>query len=522
MVRSSPARLRPAVLALVLVGWLAAIGARGSESGADLAVTLRAARGSLAAGTAQIYEISVTNHGPEVATAVELQHELPRGAQLLGVEPSALGCEPLRGLLVRCDLGDLERGASAQIVVGARIDSRAEGKLVSEVVVVGDHADPVGANDEDVVETTVVPARQAIAVSRDRDSLVVATLKEGETSVGLAFFEPRPDGERGHKVEAVGFRSAALTAMPSFGGSDAPEIASLAAGFDAGTKVVLLDAASRELIAEHDIGGEWQARGIVALESFAGGAAPELALLLDAAAAHRSSIVIIDAASGRSVREHQLAPSLVPTEMVAIPSVEAGSTAEVAILGRARDTGETLVLVLDVDRGIFREHRLGPGLLPLGIVKLGDLALEGGTSAVDLAALVLEAASFDVRALVLDAGNGELLRSVDFDDDLLAGAFAAVPGAVDGSTTALAAAGVRSAGPLEVEIRDPVTGDYLARVAIEAQDRVTVPLALVAYGGLVSGPGPGVGLLYEHPGEPTRFWIFDASSARSGLTLLLP
>lgn len=85
--------------------------------GPDLRVTKTADAGTVTAGSAIGFTITVTNAGPGVATGVTLSDPLPTGAGLSWSEsPDVTACSITAGVL-NCSFGDMAAGASASVHV---------------------------------------------------------------------------------------------------------------------------------------------------------------------------------------------------------------------------------------------------------------------------------------------------------------------------------------------------------------------------------------------------------------------
>lgn len=524
---------RPGLVALMLAA--VAGGATGPEGDpveeADLAVALGTRAGPMVAGRVHVYELAVTNGGPGRATGVTLQHELPDGGVFLGVEPASTACHLHSAVLVECDLGALEPGAAIDLRIGVLIDHRRDGRASSEAVVAASEPDPDGANDQAEAATELVAARAMVATHRGGEPALVMTLKEGETSVGIVFAHPAGGAEREHSVEAPGCRAVSLAVAPSFGGGPAPEIAILAAGFGGETRVLLLDSASRELLGDHEVAGDWLAMEVVALESFAGTAAPELALLLRARDGGELRVRVIDAASGRAVGDHRVAPSAaatgaagavpVPIGMVAVPSFDGTPSPELAILTRSPVTGEVRVVAVDAGSGArVGDVSLDSGHFPLGIVAAEVPNPGGATPVAPVAVLVLGDGGLDAR--VLDVASGAAVGSVDFGDAVWPAAFAALPHFGGGPASELALFGREEAGTLRVTLKDAATGVAIGSIAVGGPLPAPVPLGLAALESFAGGPAPELALLFESAAQPTRVAIFDAQGGEPLFTFSLP
>jgi uncharacterized repeat protein (TIGR01451 family) len=133
---------------------------------ADLKVGLAATPDPVLAGGNLTYTATVTNHGPEDATGVQLVVDIPTGMPFVsapaGCEPSARVSPP--GLVVTCDVGAIASSAQAtrQIILKAA----ATGPITASASVSGDQVDPDSSNNT-VSEDSVVTAVSDVSVTLD-------------------------------------------------------------------------------------------------------------------------------------------------------------------------------------------------------------------------------------------------------------------------------------------------------------------------------------------------------------------
>ena len=89
---------------------------QGPTSPVDLRTTKELVSGPLAVGAVARYRLTVINRGPTRATGVRLVDTPSLGVDVRGVRPSQGRCDT-QGGTVRCDLGDLDAGAVATVLV---------------------------------------------------------------------------------------------------------------------------------------------------------------------------------------------------------------------------------------------------------------------------------------------------------------------------------------------------------------------------------------------------------------------
>jgi uncharacterized repeat protein (TIGR01451 family) len=98
------------------------------------------------------YTITVTNHGPDTATGIEVETNLPEGLSF-----NAANSDPIcsGNPLVTCTVGNLGGGASTNFVLAA--NTHAVKSVFNTFVVQTSDTDPTPGNDSVTVETTIQP-----------------------------------------------------------------------------------------------------------------------------------------------------------------------------------------------------------------------------------------------------------------------------------------------------------------------------------------------------------------------------
>jgi uncharacterized repeat protein (TIGR01451 family) len=151
---------------------------------ADLAVTKTADDEIVAPGAPVIYTVTVTNNGPNVATAVSLVDDLPADTAFVSVDPAG-SCSYAAGTHdVTCTLGDLGVGASAVVTIQVNAPATA-GEIVNTATAssVVDELPPV---DRSAELTTIV---YEMAVTNEVLSFT-ATTRTGTREARLEWRNP--------------------------------------------------------------------------------------------------------------------------------------------------------------------------------------------------------------------------------------------------------------------------------------------------------------------------------------------
>lgn len=95
------------------------------------------------------YTVTVTNDGPDDATNVVLEDEVPAGITIVSATPSVGTCSITT--TISCDLGDLTNGSSATVTIVAT--TTAKGTLLNKVSVTADQTDTDGSNSANTERT---------------------------------------------------------------------------------------------------------------------------------------------------------------------------------------------------------------------------------------------------------------------------------------------------------------------------------------------------------------------------------
>jgi len=118
---------------------------------ADLSITTKDSHSTSGwVGNVLAYELKATNHGPDVATAVKLASEAPKGVELVSATASQGRCSSegniAVGTKVVCDLGNLREGDATTVKIKVRLG--AAGTIPSTATVEGEGFDYYGGNSK--------------------------------------------------------------------------------------------------------------------------------------------------------------------------------------------------------------------------------------------------------------------------------------------------------------------------------------------------------------------------------------
>ena len=118
---------------------------------ADLSITTKDSLGTSGwVGNVLAYELKATNNGPDVATAVKLASEAPKGVELVSATTGQGRCSgegnAAVGTKVVCELGDLREGDATTVKIKVR--PRAAGTIPSTATVESEGFDYYGGNSK--------------------------------------------------------------------------------------------------------------------------------------------------------------------------------------------------------------------------------------------------------------------------------------------------------------------------------------------------------------------------------------
>ncbi len=129
----------------------------GVADSSDLTVTKTVSDASPQEGDTIIYDVTVTNNGPDDATGVQVTDALPAGLSFVSADASAGSYDEASGVW---NVGPLAMGERAQLQMRVSVDAGTAGTTIANGAAVSgaDQSDPNGGNDADAAPVGVSPA----------------------------------------------------------------------------------------------------------------------------------------------------------------------------------------------------------------------------------------------------------------------------------------------------------------------------------------------------------------------------
>ncbi len=249
----------------------------------------------------------------------------------------------------------------------------------------------------------------------------------------------------------------ALEVVPSFGGSSADEVLVLGRRASGANRVWLKDAKSGRLLTTISLSNAFVPADVGVISSFGGGTAPEIALAVQNLASQTSEVRTFDAGSGALLGTLALDSGVIPRFVTGVASFGGTAADEVAIVGQGEGTGRVRVVVLDASSGaLLTDRSLGSRVRPLALETVPDF---GSTPAEELALLVRLTRSEKAKVFVIDASAGTNLRTFSLPKKNNPRALGVVPslGATSASEVALIVTQTRT-GDIRAIVRDAKNG----------------------------------------------------------------
>lgn len=134
---------------------------------ADLSITKTTPSTSAPAGSNLTYTITVTNNGPQAATAATVTDVIPANTTFVSANPSQGSCSGTT--TVTCNLGGLTNGGTATVTLVVHVTGPT-GTVVNTASVAGSPTDPIGSNN--AATTPPVPVTPAAVPTLDELGLI--------------------------------------------------------------------------------------------------------------------------------------------------------------------------------------------------------------------------------------------------------------------------------------------------------------------------------------------------------------
>jgi uncharacterized repeat protein (TIGR01451 family) len=187
---------------------------------ADLSIVKSDSPDPVVTGHSLTYQITVTNHGPSMATDVIVTDALPPGLTLPSATPSQGNCNIASD--ITCDLGSLANGAEATITIVANVAPSATRTLTNTATVAGNEYDDYTTNNAATTATTVYHVPDAVDDTAE-------TLEDTPITIPVLANDIDPDadvllvtgvGSAGHGTVTTNGATVAYTPTLNFNGTD--------------------------------------------------------------------------------------------------------------------------------------------------------------------------------------------------------------------------------------------------------------------------------------------------------------
>ena len=281
------------------------------------------------------------------------------------------------------------------------------------------------------------------------------------------------DGNSGATIQSLFFVAALSTldmeTIDSFAGTAANEVAVLLNDpVTRQSRIMIKDASSGALLNTLTYATTLTPIDFEVLPDFAGGPAPEIALLLrESTGAQRVRVMIKDAGTGATVRDQFFVKSFMPMDLEILPDFGGTSSPELAVLARNCADDRVQVLVKDADNGVLLNSvPYAKNFIPLDLEVVPDF---GGTSAAELAVLARSSVDGSIVVRVKDSQSDATLSAVNFSKFFTPHQFEMVPH-FGGSAAGEIALVLRqnSNGSMRVLVKDASTGATLQNMTFAA------------------------------------------------------
>ena len=324
------------------------------------------------AGELQTYLLQVTNNGPAAAAGVMLEELPPADAYFVSVEPEAPTCMEAGGV-VTCDLPNLGVGEVFEARFDVLVDPRFAGVLSNSGSTWHGATDPNPTNNDAVEDTEILPLvdLEALPDINGNGSSDVAVLESGSLRYTVL------DGETGNVISSDDFQPEfqpiAMAWLPSFAGSDAPELVILAERNDGAVGIFVRDARNATPLRFWDLSPDYSPLYLATVPSFGGTGSWEIAVLARRISDGMPRVFVLDASSGVLLKAFNFPAAYFPLGLEVVPDFTGNAAAELAVPGRRGTDRAVLTTFKDSATGAtaaqwFNAHTL----MPLASAAVGD------------------------------------------------------------------------------------------------------------------------------------------------------
>jgi uncharacterized repeat protein (TIGR01451 family) len=425
------------------------------------------------AGRYQLYQLTVTNHGPDPAESVEVVDALPAGVTLVLAEPTA-ACGEAAGI-VTCALGDLAVGDSATVTIHVYVGLQELPAPLDNMATVSSETDDPESGNNDVMESTEVIPFADLAVLSDVDDNgfpEVAVPLEGSIEVLV-----KDVGSLGvvhqTKVFPAGWTLAGFARKPGINGA-LDDVAVMAVDLVSGAAEVRIVAGiDGSLLATAQLpdgfrplamtlipdDGTKRALAVVAARRFSDGA---------------SRFFVFDADTGAELGTIGLGPTLWPIDLAAVANFGADARVELGILAVNSANGGKRILVKELDGTVLNVHNLPIELMPVALTRVANCC---GLAAEELAVLGWDRDSDRVRGRAADADSEAVISDRIFAVQASPSAVGVIDNFGGATADELVALYRNAAGQAATRVRDVQDGGQLFAGAVGAATG-SIPLGL--------------------------------------------
>ena len=481
----------------------------------DLALEIEPTRTPLMAGEVQILEMTVTNHGPDAASAIAITSETPEEITFLSSGPRHSDCAEFQGLTT-CTLDELEAGGSALFWLAGYVDPLFSGEFSTSASVSSNVPDAMPADNTATVETAIDPRMIVQSISdvdgNGADDVAVLVHESDLTQVVIK------DGKTGNEINTIeiepGFLPVDLKVLSHYGATPADEVAVLARDpAQEINRVFVRDAADGSGLGARAIAAVRMPRALEIIPDQNGTAAEELVIVAWDPQMQRNRISIKDPRTSGSLLEVVLNANHI-IDLEVLPAPEPPS--KIALLTITKTFPWPQVSLYDSISGERTDVIDFPSRwVPLDSEIVADIS---GNSQSEFAILVHHPENATTRVFLADSATEEELPRITVHDSFVGRDLEVVPDFAGSGAEELAISLTRrSDGLARVWVKDADTNQALSKIP---HDSVKVPHDIAVIES-VGGTEADDILILGTDGAP-EVVIRDAQSEKKLKTLSIP